>query len=425
MTSLLDYAANLDGEDDIHLNTFYNVIGQDFLNQIIAECNIFSFKKILKPSIIHNVRRFIYKYNKHLYRTIEEYNEDIENIETRVQSQIDNIEEVMFNIDNFDQNILEEIYQYSVQYHDMYEYYKDKIVNKLIFVIKNEQRRNTFLGNFGGLDYGLTTTSLLNNLFGDNLPNLPNLEDLEEKENRDYDTDLVRTLSTQNIFEIEKSLFFNEEMMLLDDFLIYLFSHLFDYFEYNSFPNLNGKQIIYLLIIEYIEICEKLNIKITTEQYNFFNDKLNEIKVPKNKIIYTKIIILMENLTEYLIDEKNNHIDYKYFLENGRIEPDIIDILYNLKKITPDMLKDALKIEKYYQNLTDIQIIKYKDYIDISELITKRMCSIDLIEKLSDKFTGLDWQYIFKNYNNLNDSFLIENKDKLLLFIYKNIQLQN
>lgn len=413
--SLLDYAAKLDGEDDIHLDTFYNVIGQDFLNQIIAECNIFSFKKILKPSTINSVRRFIYKYNKHLYRTIEEYNEDIENIESRVQSQIDNIETVMYNIDNFEQNILEKIYEYSVQYHDMYEYFRDKLIKKINFFLKNELRRTDPFGM-------VFENNMLYNLFNNNLPNLENLEDLE---NNDYDNDFINNITTKNIFELEKTLIFNNEMMLLDDFLIYFFTHLFEHFKTLSFSKIKGNQLIYLVITEYIELCESLDIKITLEQFNFFKDILNNIKVPKNKIIYTKILVLSNDLDKFLLDEKND-LDYNYFLQNEKIKPSLIDRLYDMGKITKDMIKDALKIKKYYENLTDAQILKYKDCIDISHLIKKRDCSMTLINDFSPIFTAIDWSYLLRNYN-LPDNFLMDhsNKDMILLFLYRNYKEQN
>lgn len=47
---------------------------------------------------------------------MEEYNTDIEDIENKVQEQIDTIEEVIYNIESFDKNILENIYEYFVQY---------------------------------------------------------------------------------------------------------------------------------------------------------------------------------------------------------------------------------------------------------------------------------------------------------------------
>lgn len=133
----------------------------------------------------------------------------------------------------------------------------------------------------------------------------------------------------------------------------------------------------------------------------------------------------MNDLNDYLLDEKNKNINYKYFLEHEKIDPNIFDTLYDNGKITNDMLEDALKREKYYQNFSDIQIIKYKDYINISYLITKRTCSMNLIENLVDRFNQLDWDYLLKNYNNISNDFLIENKDKLLIFLYRNLKQNN
>lgn len=384
----------LQNDEDIDLNSFYNIISNNFLIKIISDCNIFSLNKILNKNTLKIIKKYILKYNIKLYKNIEEYNKNIENIEIKSKNEIKNIKNKLYELENiFDENILTQIYEYSLQYHDIYEYFKEIIKNKIFFVLKNEEQRNELLLNIG--------------------ISVQNIEEIN------YDDIFFKTLCTQNIFEIEKLLFYEKKMILTDDFLIYMFSNLFNYYENKKIKKINGKQIIFLIILEYIKICEKLEIKISLIQYNFLYEKLNKIKVPKNKIIYSKLLLLIDDLSNFLLDDKNKNINYKYFLENGLIDIEIFDILYNMKKITSDMLRKSLKIEKYYKNITDKQILKYKKEIDISHILKHRNC-LYLIEKLSYFFTTFDWEYIFKNYNNLTNKFLINNKDKLLIFLYKN-----
>lgn len=412
---------SIDGNDDLlnnELNMYYNAIGQQFLNQIIAECNVFSFKKILKQETINSIRKYIYNYNKHLYRTIEEYNTAIENIEQRVQEQIDNIEYTMYEItDDFEKNILDEIFEYSVQYHEMFEFFRDIIHNKISYKLQNDRIQNDNESLFAHIS---------NNFYRnqeEQLTELPNLDDFEEeKEDPIFEKSNLKNY-LNNFIELDKVLLYDNKFILKEVFVEYIFTHFYDFIQCTKYDILDNRQVYYLFLHHYISLYEKIDETISYSHFKFIYKQLKKLNVGKSNVIYTKLLTILEN--QNIEESKDINIDFNYFIVNLKLTFNLFDQLCEENKINEDLIRSTFNLDYYIKNFPDNLIIKYKDFINISSLLEKRECSNSLIENLCDDFTGFDWDYVFKNYKTLSDNFLLEHSDRLLIYIYKRISRDN
>lgn len=400
-----------DNDDDLlktNLSSYYNDIVHPFLNYIIAECNVLSYKKMIRLETINKIKKFIYNYNRHTYRTIEEYHEDFNNIEQRVETQITDIEETLYENDLFDKNILSTIYSYSIQYYDMYEYFVNEILKnmskRIVDVLRNN---NTHFFNFNQDDND-----------DDNLSNL------EIDNNDGYENTHIKLVLTNEIEIIRDFLIYENNLILTDDFLIYIHKNM-----YKKLTNekqiyfFNNNQIMYIYFYNFINILNNRSIKIS---YNLYDDIIRYLElfnIKDNDIIYSMLLLSVEDLFTILNEDVYKY-DFNYIIQHGNItDVNIIEYIienyelnYNFWTIFSENIN--------YNILTDEFVTKYQKYLDIDKVIRNKVCSETFIESVKDNIRVDTWNYILKNYN-LSNHFLLQNRDELLIYMYRYIQNQN
>lgn len=400
-----------DNDDDLlktNLSSYYNDIVHPFLNYIIAECNVLSYKKMIRLETINKIKKFIYNYNRHTYRTIEEYHEDFNNIEQRVETQITDIEETLYENDLFDKNILSTIYSYSIQYYDMYEYFVNEILKnmskRIVDVLRNN---NTHFFNFNQDDND-----------DDNLSNL------EIDNNDGYENTHIKLVLTNEIEIIRDFLIYENNLILTDDFLIYIHKNMYEKLtNEKQIYFFNNNQIMYIYFYNFINILNNRSIKIS---YNLYDDIIRYLElfnIKDNDIIYSMLLLSVEDLFTILNEDVYKY-DFNYIIQHGNItDVNIIEYIienyelnYNFWTIFSENIN--------YNILTDEFVTKYQKYLDIDKVIRNKVCSETFIESVKDNIRVDTWNYILKNYN-LSNHFLLQNRDELLIYMYRYIQNQN
>lgn len=425
--------AYIDEKEDTCSELYYNKynigISHRFMDFIISECNIFSIKKILNTEIINSMQKYIHKYNKHAYRTIEDYNLDISTIRQRVQFQINDIENELYNLSPlFDNKILDIIYDFSIQKYDMYQLFEYDVLTQFYTI------------------YGHLKTNISYNF----------VRIIDSNDEYIYNNSHFEIFIGFD-FDLTKLLIYNNKFIFTNDFLFYLIDTLFDringynfdknfkdndiYYDDNIFgirgkdncwkyPNVStqitSNHYKYVILKNIIEIFTNINKFFPNSIIEYFYNKLNEIGVKKNDIIYTKLITLSENMEDIiLLDTYNIDINYEYIVQNYNLTIEMLELFTEDKNFPNDAWLYILNNEHYLTILTDNFFIKYKRKLDIAKLIEKKECSINLLNAIKDLFTENEWNYIFDKYHNLPQIFLLENHNYLLIYLYRQRNISN
>lgn len=422
---------NLIDDNFLDLSSLYdNVISNKFLDFIVSECNIFSIKKLLKQETINNIQKYIYNYNKHVYRTIEDYHLDVNTIQERVNRQINDIEDTLYNVPLFEKKILDLIYDFSIQKYEIYQYIEYETLIQLYYILPK-------------------------------LKKFIHYSDIYEvNDEEEYLYDKTHFKMFENIsreFDIGKLLLYNNDLILTDNFIFYLIDTLFERLNhYNFEKNFESNGVIYdknvfkshviiqdiysnielklevnhykyIILVNIIENLTKTNKYFSNDMIDYLYNKLKEIGVRNNDKNYSKILKLSENIEEILLHNSYDiDIDYEYIFSKCKLSNEIIELFILDKKFTENMWEKLLNNNYYLSMLRDDFLIKYKTNINITKLIVKKECSLDLLNGIKDLFTLDDWKYIFNNYKNLPETFLLENHNYLLIYLYReNIDIKN